>query len=386
MKKLITLLILLLLVSCNIKINTTKELNKEKTFLGYISDINGDMILLLNTEVYLTTVNSSLKQTLINTATDQITKYHKLLDSHHKYLDENNNEIVNITVLNESIGKGPIKVDPIIIETIEEAINLSKLTDGYFNFTLGGLSNLYSDKLLPYDSFNTDPDKEEIEKLVKGIIDPKKMDEYIIIDKENNTIELKENDYPYLLDLGAFSKGYIIDKAYKELVKYDTSFLLNAGASSIVAYSNEDEDITWIISIANPEDKNDQLLNFSLNNGALSTSGDYENYYFLEDNTRRHHILNPYTGYSENFYTSNTLVSNNAGIIDALSTALFNIDKQEDFINTIKKVEEYYNTDISFLTIQDGLNIYMDRTFNSSIVGNIPLSNFYSVTTTIIEK
>lgn len=382
MKKLIILL-LVFLTACSVNTNSIQYV-KEKTFLGYIADSNDDMVLLLNTEVYLTTVNEELKDTLIDKTTSMISKYHQLLDSHHKYIDENGKEITNIMVLNESIGKGPISVDPIIIDALKEAINISILTDGYFNFTLGELSNLYSDKLLPYDSTNTDPDEKQIHKYLKGVLLPNTLNEYIIIDENNNTVELINNDNPYLLDLGAFSKGYILNNVYKELIKYNTSFLLNAGASSIVSYTNEEENISWTIAIKNPEIENNDLLTFSLNNGAISTSGDYELYYYLEDGTKRHHILNPYTGYSENIFESNTLVSNNAGVIDALSTALFNVSSQNDFINIIKNVEDYYKDDISFLTVQNGLNIFMDKRFNELIIGNISIPNSY--TSTIIEE
>ena len=383
MKKLIIIL-LVFLTGCTVTTNIINH-KKEKTFLGYITDSKDDMILLLNTEVYLTTVNNDLKDTLVNKSISEIATYHKFLDSHHKYMDENGKEIINIAVLNESIGKGPVKVNPIIIDVLKEAINLSQLTTGYFNFTIGKLSNLYSNKLLPYYTTNIDPDEEEIDKCLKGIINQNQLANYIIIDEDNCTVELKENEYPYLLDLGAFSKGYILDIVYKELKQYDTSFLLNAGSSSIVAYSNDKEDITWTIAVKNPESDANDLLIFELRNGAVSTSGDYELYYYLNDGTKRHHILNPYTGYSENYYESNTLVSDKAGPIDALSTALFNADFQKEFTSIIENVESYSNSNISYLTIQKGLNIFMNKSFNELISKNV-LTDPYSYTTTIIEE
>ena len=384
MKKLI-ILMLLFLTACTVNTNTT-EYKKEKTFLGYITDSNNDMVLLLNTEVYLTTVDPDQKETLVSVATTKISKYHQLLDSHHKYLDSNGDEIINIAVLNESIGKGPLTVDIAIIDALKEAINLSQLTTGYFNFTLGKLSNLYSDKLLPYDSINTDPKDKDIEECMNGIIPHNKLTDYIVIDEEHNTVELKENEYPYLLDLGAFSKGFIINRVCEELKQYNTSFLLNAGASSIATYTNDKEGITWTIAVKNPESISQDLLAFTLNNGAISTSGDYEMYYFLEDGTRRHHILNPYTGYSENFYESNTLVSDNAGAIDALSTALFNVSEQSEYKSILENVGNYYNMDISYLYVQKGMNIFMNKGFNDLLSSNILLPNTHSYTSTIIEE
>ena len=369
MKKIVALLVVFLLFGCNKQIDINSNLKKEKTFLGTIKDSDNNMVLLLNTEVYLTTVDPNKKDKLIKQATEEIKKYHILLDSHHYYT--NNKKIVNnITVLNDSIGKGPIQVDPIIIDALSEALKLTKLTKGYFNPTLGLLSSLYDNKYLPYDSTNIDPNKEEIENSVKGIINYDEIENYILLDKDNSTVELKENEYPYSLDISAFSKGYIIDKVYNKLKENNTSFLLNAGASTIATYSSENEKISWTIGISNPNNPSENLLLFNLDNGAVSTSGDYENYYYLEDGTRRHHIINPYTGYSENYYRSNTLISSDAGIIDALSTALFNIKEEKEFKEIIHTIENHYSQDISYLMITDSFIIYSDKSFSDRIIEN----------------
>lgn len=364
MKKIIILLSLLLLTSCT---NNNQIYKKDKYFLGYTKDKDDNMVLLLNSEVNLTIVNNGYKETLINTAKDTITKYHKLLDSNHYYLDENGKVLNNIKVLNDNINKGIVEVDPIIIDALKESIKLTKLTNGYFNITLGKLSNLYKDKFLSYDSINTDPDKSDIDKTLLGIISYDKLEDYIILDETNNTVELKTNDNPYLIDLGAFSKGYILSKVYDELIKYNTSFLLTAGSSSIITYTNRDENVNWNIALKDPNTIDSQLLVFNLDNGAVSTSGDYENYYLLEDGTRRHHILNPYSGHSENYYRSISLLSNNAGIIDALSTALFNISNKNDIKHIISNIENNYNTKIAYSILDNDNNLFINNYFNDTL-------------------
>lgn len=365
MKKLIFLLILLLLVSCTN--NTNQIYKKDKYFLGYIKDIDDNMVLLLNTEVNLTIVNNNYKETLINAAKDSITKYHKLLDSNHYYADEKGNKLNNIKVLNDNIGKGKVEVDPIIVDALKEAMVLTKITKGYFNITLGALSNLYKDKFLSYDSINTDPDKYDIDNVLLGIIQYEKIEDYIIIDETNNTVELKANTNPYLIDLGAFSKGYILNKVYDELIKYNTSFLLTAGSSSIISYTNRDEKINWNIALKDPNAIDSQLLVFNLDNGAVSTSGDYENYYLLKDGTRRHHILNPYSGYSENFYRSISLLSNDASIVDALSTALFNISNKNEIKQIINDIENNYDTKIAYCILDNDNNLFINNYFNDTL-------------------
>lgn len=376
-KKIIIVICLLLLTSCTT--NNNSNIKKERTFLGNITDESGEMVLLLNTEVYLTTANPLYKDTLINIAKSQISKYHKLFDSHHYYLDENNERITNIKVLNDSINKGPIKVDPIIIDALKESINLMKLTNGYFNISLGKLSSLYNDKLLPYDSYNDDPSIKDIKQCTKGIIEIDSINQLIIIDEINNTVELKSKDELYEIDLGAFSKGYIINKVYDQLIGYNTSFLLTAGSSSIITYSVDKENISWNIGVIDPNNQADNMFTFNLNNGAISTSGDYENYYFLKNGTRRHHILNPYTGFSENYYHSNTLLSSNAFVIDALSTALFNVKNKEERIQIIKNIEDYYDVTISYCFIKENNDILMNNSFKEALINNSSLEKIKNI-------
>lgn len=385
MKKLLVILSCLLILCACTKIERQEEIqiNKEKTFLGNITDENGDMVLLLNSEVNLTTANPLYKDELVNLAKEEITNYHKLLDSHHYYLDDNNNRINNINVLNDNIDNGPIVVDHIIIDALKEAKNLSVLTKGYFNFTLGELSDLYHDKLLPYDSTNIDPDSKDINDSLNGIINYDELDEYIIVDETNNTVELKsKSENKFKIDLGAFSKGYILNKVYEQLKKYDSSFLLTAGSSSIITYSSPKENISWSVGVKNPCNNEEMLVAFYINNGALSTSGDYENYYFLEDGTRRHHILNPFSGYSENYYRSNTLTSSNACVIDALSTALFNIKDDSERVQIINDIKDYYKIDIDYCFVKDGIEIIMNQSFSDNLI-----DSYTSITikNTIIE-
>lgn len=368
MKKILLVFIcLIVLSSCTKKNETT--INKEKTFLGNITDENGDMVLLLNTDTFITSANPKYKEELVNKSKELITKYHKLLDSHHYYLDENANRIVNISILNENIDKGPIEVDEILIDALKEAKTLCKLTKGYFNFTLGEISDLYYDKFLPYESVNQDPPSNSIKSLLQGVINYNELDEYIIVDEVNNKVELKSKDNnKYKIDLGAFSKGYILEKVYATLTELNTSFLLTAGSSSIVSYVNEEEKVTWTIGVKNPNSLDSELLVFSLDNGAISTSGDYENFYFLEDGTRRHHIINPFSGYSLNYYRSNTIISSNSYVVDSLSTALINVEDENERKEIIKNIEDNYHLKIDYCFIKDGIDVIMNSGFNDLLI------------------
>ena len=360
------ILIILLLSSC---FSHNFTINKENTYLGYLIDENDKVVPLLNTDVLITTTRSDLKEENSSLIQEELFKIHKLLDSHHYYL-EDGKRINNLKVLNDSIDKGKIIIDPILFNCLKDAIKLSKLTKGYFNFTLGNLSDIYNDKFLPYESIKDDPDINEIKKAMESIIPYESLEDYIILNENEYSIELKSyNNHHYQLDLGAIGKGYALDQIYLEK---DSSYLINAGSSSIKTHKVENEDVSWNIGARIPDSK-EVAYSFNINEGNISTSGDDENFYILQDGTRRHHILNPYTGQSENYYRIITIISNSGMISDCLSTALFNIEDRNEIINMINEFKKTYNIEIEycFLKEEDSkMKLIMSKGFKELLLDN----------------
>ena len=130
------------------------------------------------------------------------------------------------------------------------------------------------------------------------------------------------------------------------------TILLNEGTSTIVGHS--DINRTWNVGIRDPHNKYSYIFALELsNNSSLSTSGSDQNYYLLDDGTVRCHILNPYTGYSENYYSIVTVLSESAMVSDVLSTALFSIEDSELSIDIIKAVENEYNVNVDVCYISE---------------------------------
>jgi len=74
---------------------------------------------------------------------------------------------------------------------------------------------------------------------------------------------------------------------------------------------------------------------------AAATSGDYENY-FIKNKKRYSHIINPRTGYpSQEGVVAVTIISKEALITDALSTAVFVLGVDEG-INLVEKIPQTY--------------------------------------------
>ena len=122
------------------------------------------------------------------------------------------------------------------------------------------------------------------------------------------------------INLGSIAKGYIVDKTSKWLQsKGVEKAIVNAGGDiNIFGYNKAVK-----IGIQHPRKENGQIVGIlEIKNKAVITSGDYERY-FIKNGKRYHHIINPKTGYPANESISVTVISDNAYIADAYSTALF---------------------------------------------------------------
>jgi len=150
-----------------------------------------------------------------------------------------------------------------------------------------------------------------------------------IIFEENDGkyyIELQGNDIK--LDLGAYAKGYVVQLAVDYLNEQEVEyFSISAGSSSIFVGKNSNEERDYFnIGLTCPVCSNSStygLIKF-VENQSITTSGNYEQF-VLYNNLRYHHIISPVTLMPMQYNHSITLVSDDAGLLDALSTALFSM-------------------------------------------------------------
>jgi thiamine biosynthesis lipoprotein len=118
-------------------------------------------------------------------------------------------------------------------------------------------------------------------------------------------------------DFGAIAKGYAVDRAVAVLNRYGMAdALVNAGGEIRSTGG------TWFIGIAHPRKKGEMLRRLNLQNMAVATSGDYEQY-FEKNGKRYHHILDPRTGWPAEGCQSVTVLAADDTTADALATGLF---------------------------------------------------------------
>ncbi len=270
----------------------------------------------------------------IQSVHDEIEAYHQLYDIYNTYVGIN-----NLKVVNDNAGKAPVKVDQRIIDLLLYSKEAYELTGGNVNVAFGAVLTIWHD----YRTAGTDdPENAEVppmELLLKASEHTDIND--VIIDEESSTVFLKDPEMS--LDVGAIAKGYATE-AVSKLVeeKGVTSMLLSLGGNVRSIGVKADSLEPWVVGVQNPDtpDQINDLVQLNLTDMSLVTSGNYERFYFV-DNKRYHHIINGDTLMPADFYAAVTILSNDSGLADALSTAIYNMPFEEG----LQLIESQENTE-----------------------------------------
>jgi thiamine biosynthesis lipoprotein len=126
---------------------------------------------------------------------------------------------------------------------------------------------------------------------------------------------------PVRLDLGGIAKGRAVDRIVDLLAEHGmTDVLVDAGGDLRVL--GHPPGRRWRIGIQAPRAEH-TLGTIELGDGeAAFTSGDYERFYDTQSG-RRHHLIDPGTGYPATHTQAVTVVAKDGTTADAAATALF---------------------------------------------------------------
>ena len=347
--KYLLLLLPLVLVSCasysfdvptfNVKGVTTKD---------------NEYISCLSTFVTLKMYNKDQLDEVKNEFQDELRNIHKVVDSYHDYNKLTTPNVYNINHSNEKT----FVIDDILYSLIEDSIEMSILSEGIFNFTMGSVIDLWKDQFESGLSTNVDPSKEELDEALKSIVPYQKMKEVFILDKASNTLTINydETKPKPILNFGAISKGYALDLT-SDIFNPSYPAIISAGSSSISfkgKYQLNNRDY-YLINCREPNLKpsetNEEFVQLKIyDNTNISSSGDYEKFFYNQENILRHHILDPKTGYSNNYHASVMVESKlDSYILDGLSTVLMNIEDIKDIDKMVSKFEEHFGSEIPYL-------------------------------------
>lgn len=254
----------------------------------------------------------------ISEAYDRINEIENLMSTSREGSDVYN--------MNKNAGKEPVNISSSTLEVILEGLGYFSDTKGSFNIGLGSLIELWG---IGKESQKV-PTIEEITE-AKNHIDLDQLE----ISEDNKTAFIK--DSKMLVDLGGIAKGYSVDEAVRILKENGvTSGIVNLGGD-VYALGTKVDGTDWRVGINNPEiGENNSIARISVSNKSVVTSGDYERY-FIENDVRYHHIIDPETGYpANNELVSVTIVSDKSIDGDVLSTSAFVLGLDEG----LKLIEE----------------------------------------------
>ena len=215
--------------------------------------------------------------------------------------------------IEQSPENSPITLPTHLIPILKTSMALSAKSEHYYNPAIGKLINLWQFHRYQDEDIQP-PEAGQIQALVKK--NPRLTD--LEFDDEN---QLRSHNPALSLNFGAFAKGYAIALEIEQLKKLNIkNAVINAGGDLSVIGQHGDR--AWNIGIRHPREDNIIASIEVQGNESVFTSGDYERFY-IHQNKRFHHILDPNTGYPTQDAHSVTVLHQDAGHADAAATALF---------------------------------------------------------------
>ncbi|MCD1117634.1 FAD:protein FMN transferase [Chryseobacterium turcicum] len=275
----------------------------------------------------------------IDVAIDEIRRIEKLLTT---FSEESQTNLIN-----RNAGIKPVKVDWEIFDLIERSLRISKITDGYFDISYGGIDKSF---------WNFDREMKELPnpELIK---DHLKLVNYqnIILDRENQTVFLKEKGMR--IGFGGIGKGYAAEMAKQMLQNRGvTSGIVNA-SGDLTTWGNQADGKPWTIGIADPDNAKQPFSYMNITDMAVATSGNYEKFVVI-NGKKYSHTINPKIGMPVSGVKSVTIFCPNAEIADAMATpvSIMEIDVALNMINQINHLE--------CIIIDDRDKIYSSQNIN----------------------
>lgn len=263
----------------------------------------------------------------------EFARYDALYDNYNAISSEN-----NLYRINKTAADGPVVVDKDIIELLKFGKEIYTTTGGLTNIAFGSVLRIWHDHRsdAEYDpAMATVPSMEELSAAAEhaDIND-------LIIDEAASTVFFQDPDLK--LDVGAIAKGYAIERIAADLIDMGVmNYAINAGGN-VRTIGPRADNTDWVVAIQNPDltAEKDYVETLGMTDHALTTSGSYQRFYYVGD-VKYHHIIHPDTLFPVNTFVSVSIYNTDAGMGDALSTALFNMTLEEgiELIDSLEGTE-----------------------------------------------
>lgn len=284
---------------------------------------------------------------------------HKLYDIYNNYEGIN-----NIKTINDNAGIQPVKVDKEIIDLLIFAKDWYEKTGGKTNIAMGSVLRIWHEYRTHGKDFPEEAKLPPMEELLEA---QKHTDiDKVIIDIDNSTVYL--SDPQMSLDVGAVAKGFATEIVAKEIMASGfTSGIISPGGNiRVLGKPLDGVRERWGVGIQNPDkaiisdDHSNLLDTIYINDAAVVSSGDYQRYYVV-DGKIVHHLIDPVTLMPGQHFKAVTIVAEDSGVADFLSTTAFLISYEESrkLIESIDGVEAVWVLPDGTVEATDGMKKIM---------------------------
>ncbi len=220
--------------------------------------------------------------------------------------------------VNLSAGTDPVLVSEETARVVLEALRWAEASDGAFDPSIGRAVALWNvgERVAP-------PDGDEVHALAaRGLY------RGVVVDRWRGRPAVRLEDRDAALDLGGIAKGYGVDRAVAALREWGISGgLVNAGGD-LYALGRSREGEPWRVGIRDPDDPARLMGTLDVEDEAVATSGDYEEF-FEHGGRRYHHLLDPVTAAPRNTeHRSVTVVAADCMTADAAATTVFGVGRE----------------------------------------------------------
>jgi thiamine biosynthesis lipoprotein len=212
----------------------------------------------------------------------------------------------DVSRLNREASRGPVRVDPRVVEVLTRSVAVSHATEGAFDVTVLPVVRAWG-----FIDGHPHPPASGPTPRIAGW-------RSLRIDAAAGTVAFA--DAAAQVDLGGIGKGYALDRARDVLRGQGVrSAWLDLGGN-IATLGAPPGGGPWRIAVRHPRRDGDRLGVVAMGEASVSTSSDAQQY-AMEDGNRRGHIIDPRSGRPADALVSATVVAASATTADALSTA-----------------------------------------------------------------
>ena len=295
-----------LLTGCSAKVGNRKQY--QATFLDLFDTVTSIVGYAQSEEAF---------QEMVQPIHDGLLEYHQLFDIYNSYDGMN-----NLKTVNEQAGQSAVVVDERIISLLQDCRTYYEATDGRVNAAMGSVLSLWHDARTKGldDPVNAALPKEAA---LQEAAEHMSFDS-VIIDEGESSIYIE--DAKVQLDVGAIAKGWSAQRVAESAPE---GLLISVGGNVCATGPKDASGTPWVIGIQDPEGKADDYLHtIYVTKECVVTSGNYQRAYTV-DGKLYHHIIDPETLYPSEYWSAVTIVCEDSGLADMLSTALFLLEQEE---------------------------------------------------------